>query len=195
MAAAEHGHLCAAGGGLCSDYGLLGRFVLVFGKFAALGSLAGIVGPGAVAGFGTEKALAGVIVALVIGVASAALHGFMLPRAAPGRLARQTGQHVLIATVEAGIALREYLRLTQGAEMRWLPPLFNQPIPLMRAGDFVTTMPAPRRSRCWSGFWRPLASWPSCSDRAMAGRGGPCRMMLAWRPCAGSASAPCSTSR
>jgi branched-subunit amino acid ABC-type transport system permease component len=121
-------------------YGLVGRFVLVFGEFAALGSLAGIVGLGAVAGFGIETALAGVLVALVIGVASAALHGFVLSRAAPGRQAPQPGQHVLIATVGAGIALTEYLRLTQGAEMRRLPPLFNQPTPLMRAGDFVTAM-------------------------------------------------------
>jgi branched-subunit amino acid ABC-type transport system permease component len=123
-------------------YGLVGRIVLVFGEFAALGSLAGIVGLGAVAGIGIETALAGVLVALVIGIASAALHGLALSRAALGRLARQPGQHVLIATVGAGIALSEYLRLTQGADMRWLPPLLNQPVPLMRAGTFVTTMTA-----------------------------------------------------
>lgn len=121
-------------------YGLAGRIVLIFGEFAALGSLAGIVGLGAVAGFGIETALAGVLAALLIGVASSALHGLALSRAALGRLARQPGQHVLIATVGTGIALSEYLRLAQGAYTRWLPPLFNQPMPLMRAGDFVTTL-------------------------------------------------------
>ncbi len=121
-------------------YGLVGRIVLVFGEFAALASLAGVVGLGLFVAFGVETAVGGVLIALVIGVAVAALHGFALSRAALTRLARAPGQHVLIATVGVGIALTEYLRLAQGADLRWLPPLFNEPVPLMRAGDFVTTM-------------------------------------------------------
>lgn len=121
-------------------YGLVGRIVLVFGEFAALASLAGVVGLGVFFTLGVETAISGVIIALLIGVATAALHGFALSRAALTGLARAPGQHVLIATVGVGIALTEYLRLAQGADMRWLPPLFNQPLPLMRSGDFITTM-------------------------------------------------------
>lgn len=121
-------------------YGLVGRIVLVFGEFAALASLAGVVGLGIFFALGVETAITGVIIALIIGVASAALHGFALSRAALTGLARSPGQHVLIATVGVGIALTEYLRLAQGADLRWLPPLFNQPVPVMRAGDFFTTV-------------------------------------------------------
>lgn len=121
-------------------YGLVGRIVLVFGEFAALASLAGVAGLGIFFSFGVETAISGVVIALVIGVAAAALHGFALSRAVLTGLARAPGQHVLIATVGVGIALTEYLRLAQGADMRWLPPLFNQPVPLMRSGNFVTTM-------------------------------------------------------
>jgi branched-chain amino acid transport system permease protein len=120
-------------------YGLVGRIVLVFGEFAALASLAGVAGLGLFATIGVETALSGVLIALVIGVASAALHGLALSRVALTPLSRAPGQHLMIATVGAGIALTEYLRLAQGADLRWLPPVFNQPIPLLRAGPFVTT--------------------------------------------------------
>jgi branched-subunit amino acid ABC-type transport system permease component len=121
-------------------YGLVGRIVLVFGEFAALGSLAGVVAVVGLALLGVASAGVGVAAALGVGVAAAALHGRALSRLALTRLARAPGQHVLIASVGAGMALTEYLRLMQGAETRWLPPLLNQPLPLMRAGDFVTTV-------------------------------------------------------
>ncbi len=121
-------------------YGLVGRIVLVFGEFAALASLAGVVGLGVVSAVGAETALTGVLVALAVGVPAAGLHGLALSRFALNRLARAPGQHVLIASVGAGIALSEYLRLMQGAETRWLPPVFNQPVALLRAGDFTTTV-------------------------------------------------------
>lgn len=121
-------------------YGLVGRIVLVFGEFAALASLAGVVGVAVVFSLGAETALAGVGIALAVGVAAAAVHGLALSRAAMTRLARAPGQHVLIASVGAGIALSEWLRLMQGADTRWLPPVFNQPAALMRSGEFITTV-------------------------------------------------------
>jgi branched-chain amino acid transport system permease protein len=54
-----------------------------------------------------------------------------------------TGQQVLIGTVGLSLALSEYLRLAVGPETRWLPPVFNEPWRLARAGDFtVTATPA-----------------------------------------------------
>ncbi|MGL4440217.1 MAG: branched-chain amino acid ABC transporter permease [Bosea sp. (in: a-proteobacteria)] len=138
-------------------YGLVGRIVLVFGEFAALASLAGVVGLGLFFAVGVETAISGVIIALVIGVASAALHGFALSRVALTGLARASGQQVLIATVGVGIVLTEYLRLAQGADMRWLPPIFNQPLPLMRSGDFVTTMTAVSGLAAMTGLATMLA--------------------------------------
>lgn len=121
-------------------YGLVGRIVLVFGEFAALASLAGVVGLGLFFTLGVQTAVSGVVIVLLIGVAVAALHGFALSRVALTRLARAPGQHVLIATVGVGIALTEYLRLAQGAQLRWLPPVFNQPVSLIRSGDFIATI-------------------------------------------------------
>ncbi len=115
-------------------YGLVGRILLIFGEFAALASLAGVVAVTLLFSLGAETAAAGVIAAMIVGVASAALHGRALSRLAFTRLARAPGQHVLIASVGAGMALTEYLRLMQGAGTRWLPPVFNQPVPLLKAG-------------------------------------------------------------
>lgn len=130
--------LLAAGYALI--YGLVGRIVLVFGEFAALASLAGVVAVAALFSLGAETALAGVAVALVVGTASAAIHGLALSRLAMTRLARASGQNVLIASVGAGIALSEWLRLMQGPDTRWLPPILNQPTALLRSGEFVTTV-------------------------------------------------------
>ena len=80
------------------------------------------------------------LIALAFGVSSAALHGFALSRLALAPLARAPGRHVLIASIGAGIALTEYLRLAQGADLRWLPPVMNEPTALLRAGSFVATI-------------------------------------------------------
>lgn len=121
-------------------YGLMGRILLVFGEFAALASLAGVVGVAVTFSLGAQTALAGVAVALAVGVAAAAIHGLALSRFALTRLARAPGQHVLIASLGAGLAISEWLRLMQGPQTRWLPPVFNEPTALLRAGEFVTTV-------------------------------------------------------
>jgi branched-subunit amino acid ABC-type transport system permease component len=54
-------------------------------------------------------------------------------------LLRSAGQHVLIGSIALAIVLQEYLRLTQGAKLIWVPPVFNTPYALARSGDFVVT--------------------------------------------------------
>jgi branched-chain amino acid transport system permease protein len=133
-------------------YGLVRRIVLVFGEFAALASLAGVAGLGMLSVSDAQTALTGVLVALAFGVSSAALHGLALSRLALTPLARAPGQQVLIASIGAGIALTEYLRLAQGADLRWLPPILNEPTPLLRAGGFVTTMTSALALATLAGF-------------------------------------------
>ncbi len=47
---------------------------------------------------------------------------------------------MLIATIGLAIGLSEYLRLMQGPQLRWLPPVFNSPVPIAHAGAFVVTL-------------------------------------------------------
>jgi branched-chain amino acid transport system permease protein len=121
-------------------YGLVGRIILAFGEIAAVGSLAGVVAVAGILSLSISTPLTGVLVALVAGVGVAAFHGFAIGRFVLAPLRRASGQHVLIATVGLSIFLSEYLRITQGADTRWLPPVFNAPLQLARVGTFTVTI-------------------------------------------------------
>lgn len=121
-------------------YGLAGRIILAFGEFAALGSLAGVVGVAATLTLEVSTPLLGVVVALGFALFAAALHGFAAGRVAISALMqRGTGQQVLIGSVGLALAISEYLRIAVGPDRRWLPPVFNEPLPLARAGAFTLT--------------------------------------------------------
>jgi branched-chain amino acid transport system permease protein len=134
-------------------YGLIGRIILAFGEFAALGSLAGVVGVAATLSLAVTTPFTALLVATGFALFASALHGFASGRIAIGRLmAGGTGQQVLIGSVGLSLALSEYLRIAVGPQMRWLPPAFNEPIPLASAGSFtVTATPI--------GLWAALAGF------------------------------------
>lgn len=120
-------------------YGLTGRIILSFGEFAALGALAAVVGVALMLSLPASTPVAGLVVAVLVAVWVSALHGFAMGRYVLRPLRRASGQQVLIATIGLAIALSEYLRLVQGPELRWLPPVLNEPIGLAHAGSFVVT--------------------------------------------------------
>jgi branched-chain amino acid transport system permease protein len=59
---------------------------------------------------------------------------------APLHARHRLGQPILIATIGLAIAIQEFLHLLQGLRDRWVPPLFNEPIALARAGTFLVTV-------------------------------------------------------
>jgi branched-chain amino acid transport system permease protein len=120
-------------------YGLTGRIVLTFGEFAALGALASVVGVALMLSLAASTPASGLVVAFVVAILVCALHGFAMSRFVLRPLAKASGQQVLIATIGLSIALSEYLRLAQGHDLRWLPPVFNQPWELAKADSFVVT--------------------------------------------------------
>lgn len=125
-------------------YGLTGRIILSFGEFAALGALASVVGVALLMSLAVATPVWGLVAAFAVGIAVAAFHGFAMGRFVLRPLERgngeqASGQQVLIATIGLAIALSEYLRLAQGHELRWLPPVLNEPWALARADSFVVT--------------------------------------------------------
>jgi len=120
-------------------YGLNGRILLTFGEFSALGALAAVVGVALTLSLSVSTPVSGLFIAFAVAIAVSALHGFAMGRFVLRHLDKSNGQQVLIATIGLAIALSEYLRLAQGAELRWLPPVFNEPVPLARAELFVVT--------------------------------------------------------
>jgi len=59
---------------------------------------------------------------------------------APLHARHRLGQPILIATAAVALSVQEFLRISQGARERWTPPVFNQPIALARADDFIVTV-------------------------------------------------------
>ncbi|MDJ1156942.1 branched-chain amino acid ABC transporter permease [Chelatococcus sp. SYSU_G07232] len=121
-------------------FGLVGRINLAFGEFAALGGSAATVGIAMLLAGGVTTPVAGLATGLFFALFAAALHGFAAARVGIAPIRQATGQQVLIATTGLAIALSEYLRLTQGATTRWVPPVWNTVVPLAHADDFVVTI-------------------------------------------------------
>jgi branched-subunit amino acid ABC-type transport system permease component len=148
-------------------YGLVGRIILAFGEFAALGGLAGVVGVAATLSLAVTTPVTALLVATGFALFASALHGFAAGRVAIGRLmAGGTGQQVLIGSVGLSLALSEYLRIAVGPQMRWLPPVFNEPIPVAGAGSFTVTATPIGLFTAASGFAvaGSLVLWLNSSD-------------------------------
>jgi branched-chain amino acid transport system permease protein len=118
-------------------YGLMGRINLAFGELAAVGGYAAFLGF-AVSGSLPGEAAA-LVLALLLALAAAGLHGVFTGGILFLPLARASGQQVLIGSIALAIVLQEYLRLSQGSRMLWVQPVFNTPFAVARSGDFVVT--------------------------------------------------------
>ena len=117
-------------------YGLIGRINLAFGELAAVAGYAALLG---FALWGPPPGQAVLLFSVLLALLAATLHGVVVGRLLFAPLLRSAGQHVLIGSIALAIVLQEYLRLTQGAKLIWVPPVFNTPYALARSGDFVVT--------------------------------------------------------
>jgi branched-chain amino acid transport system permease protein len=118
-------------------YGLVGRINLAFGEFAAIGGYATLFGVSLAAGSGQFLPL---LVAAWLAAIAAAVFGLLVARLVFVPLAPATGQQVLVATIGLAMFLQEFLRLTQGARVRWLGPILNAPIAIVQSPSFVATL-------------------------------------------------------
>jgi branched-chain amino acid transport system permease protein len=123
-------------------YGLVGRINLAFGDIAMLGAYGSIGAVAAAVTLGLGDAIAGLALALLIAAAVSGGWSVLVGRVvvAPLHERHRLGQPILIATAAIGLAISEFVRVTQGSRERWSPPVFNQPVALMRADDFIVTV-------------------------------------------------------
>jgi branched-chain amino acid transport system permease protein len=122
-------------------YGLIGRINMAFGDITVVGAFGALAAVAAGAGLGLADPIGGIAVALVFGAALAALWSWLtgVVIVAPLHARHRLGQPILVATVALSIAIQEFLRLAGGAREHWFPALFNETLPLARAGSFVVT--------------------------------------------------------
>jgi branched-chain amino acid transport system permease protein len=123
-------------------YGITGRINLAFGEIAMLGAYGAIGAIALLVTLGLGDPLVGVAVALAAAAVFSGLWSAVIGRTviAPLHARHRLGQPILVATAGLALALQELLHVTQGVRERWLPPLFQEPIALARAGAFVVTV-------------------------------------------------------
>lgn len=123
-------------------YGLVGRINLAFGEIAVLGAYGAIGGVAAAVALGVGDAIAGLALAFVLAAAISAGWSLLIGRVVvePLHSRHRLGQPILIATAAVALSVQEFLRISQGARERWTPPVFNQPIALARADEFIVTV-------------------------------------------------------
>ncbi len=123
-------------------YGLVGRINLAFGEIAVLGAYGAIGGVAAAVALGVGDAIAGLVLAFVLAAAISAGWSLLIGRVVvePLHARHRLGQPILIATAAVALSVQEFLRISQGARERWTPPVFNQPIALARADEFIVTV-------------------------------------------------------
>jgi branched-chain amino acid transport system permease protein len=123
-------------------YGLIGRINLAFGDITVVGAFGALAAVAVGAALGLADPIAGIAIALTLAAALAALWSWFtgVSIVAPLHARHRLGQPILVATVALSIAIQEFLRLSGGAHEHWFPSLFNQALPLARAGGFVVTV-------------------------------------------------------
>jgi branched-chain amino acid transport system permease protein len=123
-------------------YGIIGRINLAFGEIAMLGAYGAIGAIAVLIALGLGDPLGGIAVALLLAALFSALWSAVVGRTiiAPLHARHRLGQPILVATVGLALALQELMHLLEGVRERWIPPLFNAPIALARAGAFLVTV-------------------------------------------------------
>jgi branched-chain amino acid transport system permease protein len=122
-------------------YGLIGRINLAFGDITVVGAFGALAAVAVVAALGLADPIGGIAVALTLAATLAALWSWFtgVSIVAPLHARHRLGQPILVATVALSIAIQEFLRLSGGAHEHWFPSLFNEALPLARAGGFAVT--------------------------------------------------------
>ncbi len=125
-------------------YGLMGRINLAFGELVIVGAQGAVLGLVLGGLLFDGGVLAMLLTSAILSLAVALAHGDFLARRVLAPLSACSGQVVLMATIGAGIALSEYVRLAQGQGVGGgaavVPPTLNTPIILGQAGSFAVSI-------------------------------------------------------
>ena len=122
-------------------FGLVGRINLAFGELAAVGAAATVAGAALMSlGLHVTAPLAGLAAGLLAALFAGALHGAVGGHFTIARVRAESPQPSLIATVGLSLALMEYLRVVQSPVTVWLPPVWSEAVPLLRAGAFLVSL-------------------------------------------------------
>jgi branched-chain amino acid transport system permease protein len=106
-------------------YGIIGRINLAFGEIAVVGAYVTFIGVTALAVTGAGQLPLALCLLLLVIAAAGAAQGLVTERLIFRPLRHTSSQAPLIATLGLAIVLQEGVRLLQGAQERWVQPVFS----------------------------------------------------------------------
>lgn len=118
---------------------IIGRINLAFGDFAMMGGVFTYIALLVLAAQGELLTPLALGAALVAVTAVGAVYGAVSYQLVFRPLRRAATYAPIVATLGLGIALRELVRLTQGAQVRWLPPVYSETVVLWPGGGYSLT--------------------------------------------------------
>ena len=121
-------------------YGIIGRINLAFGEIAIIGAYTTFIAVTAVALLGLGPVPLALLAVLALVALIGATYGLATERVVFRPLREVPSQAPLIATLGLAIFLQEALRLLQGAEDRWVQPVFSAAHHLSAAPGFALTV-------------------------------------------------------
>lgn len=121
-------------------YGIVGRINLAFGEIAMIGAYTTFIAVTALALLGLGPLPLALLAVFVLVAAVGAMYGFATERVVFRPLRAVPSQAPLIATLGLAIFLQEALRLLQGAEDRWVQPVFSAAHDLSAVPGFTLTV-------------------------------------------------------
>jgi branched-chain amino acid transport system permease protein len=121
-------------------YGIIGRINLAFGEIAIIGAYATFISVIALALLGLGPVPLALLGVLALVAAIGASYGLATERVVFRPLREVPSQAPLIATLGLAIFLQEALRLSQGAEDRWVQPVFSAAHHLGATPGFALTV-------------------------------------------------------
>ncbi|MEW9304972.1 MULTISPECIES: branched-chain amino acid ABC transporter permease [Labrys] len=118
-------------------FGLVQRINLAFGDFATLGGVMSVSIMLIMLALGSRSPALDLVVVFAAAVGLVVLAGHIVEKLVFAPLAFRRGQTILIATVAVASVMREAMRVAQGPNDRWAPPVTSPYLPVVRSGDFV----------------------------------------------------------
>ena len=121
-------------------YAIIGRINLAFGEIAMVGAYSTFIAVTALALLGVGALPLALTLVLLLIAAIGAVHGLVTERLVFRPLRAMPSQAPLIATLGLAIFLQEALRLLQGADERWVQPVFSAAHQLGATPGFILTV-------------------------------------------------------
>jgi branched-chain amino acid transport system permease protein len=121
-------------------YGIIGQINLAFGGIAMVGAYAAFLAVTVIALIDLTALPLSLALVLLAAAAVGAVHGLATDRVVFRPLRHARSQAPLIATIGLAILLQEYLRLTQGADDRWIQPVLTTAHELAAGDGFAVAL-------------------------------------------------------